>query len=86
MKTRGFTAMGTRFARYELTAGEKIERHVHDDDHLTVIATGRIVVRLDDKTIERGPDDAPMLFKAGRHHEVEAMEPCVLLNVFAGGA
>lgn len=82
MELHSFTSMGQRFARYALDAGEKIERHVHDEDHLTVLATGRVVIRLDDKTIERGPNDAPMLFRAGRHHEIEAVQPTVLLNVF----
>lgn len=84
MQTHTFTALGCDFVRYSLGAGEKLERHVHAVDHLTVVAAGRVKVTTDAAQLFVGPLDKPILFRAGRHHEVEAMEPTVLMNVFSG--
>lgn len=84
MDTHAFEAMGSSFVRYECARGEMLPRHTHEEDHLTVIAAGSLVVRTDDKVVTRGPKDAPILFRAGRYHEIEAVEDgTVFLNIFA---
>ncbi len=87
MEQQAFSALGQSFVRYVCARGEGLPRHQHDVDHLTIVAAGRVVARTDDRVVERGPLDAPILFRAGRAHEIEALEDgTVMLNVFAGGA
>ena len=84
MKLRQFSALGSRFDRYEFAAGEGLPAHQHDEDHLTLVVSGRIVARSGGKEIERGPDDTPILFRAGRMHEIVALDnDTVVLNVFS---
>lgn len=87
MDQQAFTALGQSFVRYVCARGEGLPRHQHDVDHLTIVAAGRILARTDDRTVERGPTDPPILFRAHRAHEIEALEDdTVVLNVFAGSA
>lgn len=82
-----FEALGQSFVRYIFEKGEGLPRHQHNVDHLTIVAAGRVVARTDDRVLERGPSDAPILFRAGRSHEVFALEnETVILNVFPGVA
>lgn len=86
MEQRAFSGLGCSFQRYDLARGEGLPMHQHDVDHLTVIAAGRIAVRTEARSVERGPADAPILFRAGRAHEIEALDDgTVVLNIFAGG-
>jgi quercetin dioxygenase-like cupin family protein len=79
----GFAVLGRTFVRYVFARGEGLPRHQHDVDHLTLVAAGRIVARTDDRVLERGPTDPPILFRANRAHEIEALEDgTVVLNVF----
>jgi quercetin dioxygenase-like cupin family protein len=85
MEQRAFTGLGCSFQRYVLARGEGLAMHQHDVDHLTIVAAGRIIARNDERVVERGPADAPILFRANRAHEIEAIEDgTVVLNVFAG--
>jgi quercetin dioxygenase-like cupin family protein len=82
---RVFSGLGCFFQRYDLARGEVIARHNHEVDHLTIVAAGRAIARTDERSLERGPADAPILFRAGRFHEIEALEDgTVVLNVFSG--
>lgn len=85
MDLHQLSAMGMRIDRYTFARGEGLPRHQHDEDHLTVVATGRIVARTDTRTLEVGPSDKPILFRAGRAHEIEALEDgTIVLNIFRG--
>lgn len=87
MEQQAFAALGQTFVRYACARGEGLPRHQHDVDHLTIVAAGRIVARTDERTLERGPGDPPILFRAHRAHELEALEDgTVILNVFPVGA
>jgi quercetin dioxygenase-like cupin family protein len=87
VEQRAFSGLGQSFVRYVCARGEGLPRHQHDVDHLTIVAAGRIVARTDERSLERGPDDAPIIFRAGRFHEIEALEDgTVVLNVFSGTA
>jgi quercetin dioxygenase-like cupin family protein len=84
---RAFSALGQSFVRYVCARGEGLPRHQHDVDHLTIVAAGRVVARTDERVLERGPADPPILFRANRAHEIEALEDgTVVLNVFPVGA
>jgi quercetin dioxygenase-like cupin family protein len=83
VEQRVFAGLGCSFQRYDLARGEGLPVHQHDVDHLTVVAAGRIVARTDTRTLEVGPNDKPILFRAGRAHEIEALEDgTVVLNIF----
>ena len=85
MDLHQFSAMGMRIDRYTFARGEGLPRHQHDEDHLTIVATGRIVARTDARSLEVGPTDKPILFRAGRAHEINALEDgTIVLNIFAG--
>jgi quercetin dioxygenase-like cupin family protein len=85
VEQHSFAALGQSFVRYVCARGEGLPRHQHDVDHLTIVAAGRIVARADARVVERGPTDPPILFRAGRAHEVEALEDgTVFINVFSG--
>jgi len=82
---QAFAALGQSFVRYVCARGESLPRHQHDVDHLTIVAAGRVVARTDARVLERGPADPPILFRANRYHEIEALEDgTVILNVFSG--
>ncbi len=86
MDVHTFGALGCAFQRYSLAAGETIDRHQHEVDHLTIVASGRIVATTDDRSVERGPLDPPVLFRANRYHDIQAIEDgTVVLNVFVNG-
>lgn len=85
MDLHQLSAMGMRIDRYTFSHGEGLPIHQHDEDHLTVVATGRIVARTDTRTLEVGPTDKPILFRAGRAHEIKALEDgTIVLNIFRG--
>ncbi len=85
MQQHAFSALGQSFVRYVCARGESLPRHQHDVDHLTIIAAGRVIARTDERAIECGPADHPILFRANRAHEIEALEDgTVFINVFAG--
>lgn len=87
MDQQAFAALGQSFVRYVCARGEGLPRHQHDVDHLTIVAAGRVVARTDERVLERGTADPPILFRANRAHEIEALEDgTVILNVFAGGS
>ncbi len=84
MRLRQFSALGSRFDRYEFAAGEGLPAHQHDEDHLTLVVAGRIIARSGGKEVERGPEGTPILFRAGRMHEIVALDnDTVVLNVFS---
>ena len=77
-------AMGMRIDRYVFARGEGLVPHQHDEDHLTIVASGRIVARSGDREVERNALDTPILFRAGRTHSIEAVEDdTVVLNIFS---
>lgn len=87
MEQRAFAGLGCSFQRYDLARGEGLPMHQHDVDHLTIVCAGRVVARTDARVVERGPGDPPILFRAHRAHELEALEDgTVILNVFPVGA
>lgn len=76
--------MGMRIDRYVFARGEGLAPHQHEEDHLTIVASGRIVARSGDREVERGALDAPILFRANRTHGIEALEDnTVVLNIFS---
>lgn len=83
MLQRQATAMGLRIDRYVFARGEGLSPHQHNEDHLTIVTSGKILARNQDREIERSPNDAPILFRSGREHSIEAIEDeTTILNIF----
>lgn len=61
-------------------AGEFVEGHKHNFDHVTIIRRGRFLIeQLDDdhnvvRSVERGAIDGHVLIKAGVEHKLTALE------------
>jgi quercetin dioxygenase-like cupin family protein len=86
VEQHSFSAMGQTYIRYVFSTGEGLPKHIHDVDHLTIVASGKIKASTDTKEVERTPQDPPILFRASRFHEIIALEDnTVVLNVFEGG-
>jgi hypothetical protein len=80
-----FSAFGQTYVRYVFNVNEGLSMHMHDVDHLTIVASGRIIATTDSRSVEKSPNDTPILFKAHRRHEIKALEKnTVIINVFKG--
>jgi len=78
--------MGQTYVRYVFGKGEGLPKHIHDVDHLTIVAAGSIKAVSDTRELERTPQDPPILFRASKYHEIVALEDnTIVLNVFGGG-
>jgi quercetin dioxygenase-like cupin family protein len=63
-------------------AGESGEKHIHDFDHLSTLATGVVWLQIDEEAAQvTGP--AVITVKAGRAHKVTAITDCVWLCIHA---
>jgi quercetin dioxygenase-like cupin family protein len=55
-----------------LAAGQEVEKHVHDYDHLSYLGAGRALVEIGDTlSILEGP--AMLEIKAGQKHRIQAI-------------
>ena len=83
MDRHSFSAMGRTFVRYVFDKGEGLPVHSHGEDHLTIVASGKIEAKSLDISIQSTPLSSPILFRANREHEIVAMEDnTVVINVF----
>lgn len=56
-----------------IKAGDYAEQHVHEFDHLSVLASGRVLLEVDGESQEiSGPQC--LLIAAGKRHKVTALE------------
>lgn len=65
-----------------LPAGSFVVQHKHEFDHLSVLASGRVYVGVDDAVSEYSAP-ACIVIKAGANHVVEAIEDAVWYCVHA---
>lgn len=65
-------------------AGEGHPKHYHDYDHVTVVHSGKLLVRTENNgEFEMTKDTRPLLFPKGQWHELEAIEDnTIFTNVF----
>jgi len=83
MHKHSFSAMGKTFVRYVFDKGEGLPMHSHSEDHLTIVASGKIEAKSLSISIHSTPQSSPILFRANREHEIVAMEEnTVVINVF----
>lgn len=67
-----FSAGGVYAREQTLKAGLEVDKHVHDYDHLSYLATGTAMVQVDDDFVIM---QAPCMLeiKAGKKHRIQAI-------------
>lgn len=71
---------------YHANAGEGLPKHEHVYTHLTICASGSIVVRKEGIAHRMDKNSQPVNLKSNEWHEIEALEDgTVFINVFAEG-
>jgi len=67
-----FSTGGVYAREQTLQAGQEVEKHVHDYDHLSYLATGRALVEVDGEMLVF---DAPCMLEieAGKKHRIQAL-------------
>lgn len=75
-----FSAGGVYAREHLASAGTEVQKHVHDYDHLSYLAAGRVVLEVDG---ELDVLDAPCMFevKAGKEHRITAVTDIVWLCI-----
>ncbi|MEC9432711.1 MAG: cupin domain-containing protein [Pseudomonadota bacterium] len=70
----------------EVAAGAAVPGHSHPNEQFTLVLSGRLRLRLGENaaagTYELGPGEV-LRIPGGMHHEGEAIEDCVVIDVFA---
>jgi quercetin dioxygenase-like cupin family protein len=62
--------------------GEGLPRHMHDTLHVTLVLSGNLLVRFDDRTHTIGAWDQPAGLPANKPHELEALQDdTVFVNI-----
>ncbi len=74
---------GREYAKHmRLPAGYYAETHEHNRDHLSILASGEVVVTIDgESTTYTGPDC--ITIKAGQKHRIDALSDSVWFCVHA---
>jgi quercetin dioxygenase-like cupin family protein len=75
-----FSAGGTYMREQMLLAGEEVEKHAHDYDHLSYLVSGRALTEIDG---ELGTLIGPCTLevKAGQRHRIQAITDIVWLCI-----
>ena len=67
-----FSAGGVYAREQTLAAGQEVEKHVHDYDHLSYLGAGRALVEVDgEMQVLDGP--CMLEIKAGKKHRIQAL-------------
>ena len=73
---------GVYIKETQFLAGESGEKHTHDFDHLSTLASGVVQLQVDDEVSQvTGP--SVITVKAGKAHKVTAVTDCVWLCIHA---
>ena len=68
--------------QYTLAAGASIVQHRHSFDHLSILASGKVMIHVDGETTElEGP--ACITIQAQKHHAIKALTDTVWFCVHA---
>ena len=81
-----FTYDGVRMNVFHANTGEGLPKHNHEFSHATMVNSGSVIVRKENKELVMTKHTQPVNLKAGEWHEIEALEDgTVFVNVFAEG-
>lgn len=77
-----FSAGGVYAREQTLKAGEEVEKHVHDYDHLSYLGAGRVLIEIEDVlSMLEGP--CMLEVKAGKKHRIQALTDITWLCIHA---
>ena len=65
-----------------IPAGMVLQQHSHPFDHLSILASGRVIVRVGD-SVEQYAGPAAITIRAGVQHEVESITDAVWFCIHA---
>lgn len=75
-----FSAGGVYAREQTLEAGQEVEKHVHDYDHLSYLGAGRVLLEVDGElSMLEGP--CMLEIKAGQKHRIRALTPITWLCI-----
>ena len=79
-----FSAGGVYAREQTLSAGEEVQKHAHDYDHLSYLGAGRASVEIDG---ELSVIDGPCMLevKAGKVHRIQAITDITWLCIHSEG-
>lgn len=77
-----FSAGGVYAREQSLRAGEEVQKHVHDYDHLSYLSSGSAMIEIDDElSVLHGP--CMLEVKAGKKHRIQALTDITWLCIHA---
>ncbi|HEM7879074.1 TPA: cupin domain-containing protein [Burkholderia contaminans] len=77
-----FSTGGVYAREQTLRAGEEVQKHVHDYDHLSYLARGTAMLDVDGElSVLRGP--CMLEVKAGKSHRIQALTDLTWLCIHA---
>jgi len=77
-----FSAGGVYAREQSLLAGQEVDKHVHDYDHLSYLARGTAMVEIDGRlSVLHGP--CMLEVKAGKAHRIQALTDLTWLCIHA---
>lgn len=80
------TYAGASLNVYHANGGQGLPRHSHLYSHLTMVHSGSIIIRKENKTLVMTKETQPVNLIANEWHEIEALEDnTVFVNVFSEG-
>jgi quercetin dioxygenase-like cupin family protein len=81
-----FTYDGARINVFHANKSEGLPKHDHPYAHATMVNSGSIIVRKENKELIMTKDTQPVNLVGNEWHEIEALEDnTVFVNVFAEG-
>ncbi|MBN3809406.1 hypothetical protein [Paraburkholderia sp. Ac-20347] len=77
-----FSAGGVYAREQSLLAGQEVEKHVHDYDHLSYLSNGSALIDIDGElSVLHGP--CMLEVKAGKKHRIQAITDLTWLCIHA---
>lgn len=81
-----FTYDGVRMNVFHANKSEGLPKHSHKFSHATMVNSGSIIVRKENKELLMTKDTQPVNLLANEWHEIEALEDgTVFVNIYAEG-
>ena len=69
-------------ARIDLRKGAVVAMHAHENEQLSIVESGRLLYEVDGEEAAAQSGDM-ILIPSGAPHTVEALEDCIVLDIFA---
>ena len=77
-----YFSSGVYAKQIDIPAGKVLQQHVHSFDHLSILASGTVIVRADGK-VNEFTGTAALTIRAGISHEVQSVTDAVWFCIHA---